>query len=148
MASVTGADTLLLLQAGSARKLEILSVKVGNESNDTAEQLGFGVGRIESGDIRDNTDMGGTDVSTDIAKTEPASPASTVVQALKGIAASPGPGTVELLDVDGQPNLSGYRLQEIPEGRIFIDHDDAFIVKLLTAPSSTDFRVTVKWREI
>lgn len=148
IAGVSAAKTLMYLTVPSNKVVEILSVSVTNESNETNEQLLVGLQRVttlgtptattitpkphETGD-----QAAGSTVKANVTASEPTYPA---------IAAGADiPGAFGL---EGASSLGGWYFDPTPEERPIVPGGETVGLRLVNAPTSLDLVVRWTFREI
>ena len=140
--AVTTDRTLLYLTAPSGKTVEVLSAAITDASNTTNAQI--------EGVIQKITTLGSpTGTSITPTKTEQGDQASgsTVVGNITGSEPSYTAGVLQ--GHEGFSNLGGWYYSPIPEERMYIAGGDSWGIRILdTVPSSTDFVVRIRYREI
>lgn len=140
ISALAAAKTLLLLEAAAGKLIEILSasvVQVG--SNLTNQQLECSVTRV--------TTLG-TPAGTSVTPNpeEPGDQASTTT-VLGNLTAEPTAYGVNA-DHQGATSLGGYQYQPVPEERGLDGSGASLGLRLLNAPTSADFVVQLKFRDV
>ncbi len=138
----TAAQTLLYLTAPSTAVIEILSVRVTNQDNDTGEQMHFSLNRIAT--------LGSPTATTVTPKpTEEASSASSATS--KGPVTASEPtydSDADAIAKGGAVNLAGWEYVPLPEERPIIKPSDTVGLKLMETIASTDLTAEIIYREI
>ena len=143
-ADITGlvaAKTLMYITAPATAAVEILSVHVTNENNNTAEQWIVSLHRISTL---------GTPTATTITaqKHENGDQVSACTCRSNVTASEPTYDSNAPVDKQGVSNLAGFHYDPIPEERPVIAPSGSWGVRMLSTPSSTDVGVYVVYREI
>lgn len=138
--SATSAKTLMLLETPSDLVMELLSVDVTNEDNDTAEQIDVGIYHV-------TTKGSPTGTSVTPAKTEQGDQASSVT-CTSNLSAEPTTYESVAVDRKGTTNLAGYHFIPREEEKVYVSPSKLIGIKLVTAIASTTLAVQVKFREI
>lgn len=140
ISALAAAKTLLLLEAAAGKLVEVLSasvIQVG--SNLTNQQLECAIARVATL---------GTPAGTAVTPNpeEQGDQASTTT-VLGNLTAEPTAYSVNL-DHNGAPSLGGYQYGGIPEERALDGAGASLGLRLLNAPTSADFVVQLKFRDV
>jgi len=139
--SVTTPKTLLWFQTPSDMVVEILSASVTNSGNATSEQLEAAL--LEVSTL-------GTPVFNVAANTKKSESGDVAMSVVASGDATTEPTTYESDPIErkGFNNLAGWYYEPVPEERVAISPSKSVGLKLLSAPTSTTFNVSIKVREI
>jgi hypothetical protein len=134
--------TVVYITAPSTRVVEILSAKIGNESNTTNQQLSAAFQKISSL----GTPTGTTLTPTKAEQGDQAA-GSTVVGNVT--ASEPSYASNTQFDLQGFASLAGYQHAPVPEERLYIAASDSWGLRLLTtSPTAFDCDIELVFREI
>ena len=142
--AVSAAQDLFELVAHSSSRLELIEVKVGQESDEgdaAAEMLAIQI-------IRGYTTSGSGGASVTPANVQPWSNAATaVVERNNTTVAQDGTGVI--LEADTFNIMGGWRHYPVPEERIRLEVSTRLVVRLPVAPAdAVTMYGTIKWKEI
>jgi hypothetical protein len=143
IAGLNAAKTLFVLTAPAGKVVEILSVTVTQESNVTNFQFEAQIARITTlGTLTSYTALTPTPVE--------AGDQASGCTAQLAAAGSNEPTTYgAMLHQEGAASLVGYRMEPLGDAdKLYVANGASIGVRMMTTPTSSDFDVLVKYREI
>lgn len=142
ISALSTARCLILLGTNSRTCFEILSASVKNKSSETNEQLDCAITRLSSPD----TDIADATLITATKSEEGDASATCTVRG--NVTQEPGTWDSTNIDQSGDPSLSGYSYDPLPEERVIISPSEYVGLRILTAPSAFDAICKIRGREI